>query len=70
MESFFIEMRRRVKIRIPAAMMPRVIGRVVLERKVNSKKSRANGMRKAAAIMTMMLMRRAERSLLSGLEIQ
>ena len=57
-------------MRMPAAMMPRVMRRVVVDRKVNSKKSRAKGMRKAAAIMTMMLMRRAERSLLSGLEIQ
>ena len=70
MESFFIEMRRRVKIRIPAAMMPKVIRSVVVDKNVNSKKSRANGIRKAAAIMTMILMRRAERSLLRGLEIQ
>ena len=70
MESFFIEMRRRVKMRMPVAMMARVMRSVVVDKKVNSKKSRANGMRKAAAIMTMMLMSRAERSLLSGLEIQ
>lgn len=70
MESFFIEMRRRVKMRMPAAMMPRVMRSVLVDKKVNSKKSRAKGMRKAAAMMTIMLIRRAERSLLSGLEIQ
>lgn len=57
-------------MRMPVAMMARVMRSVVVDKKVNSKKSRANGMRKAAAIMTMMLMRRAERSLFNGLEIQ
>ena len=62
--------RRRSKIMTPTAIRESEIMRPFWPRKVNSKKSLANGHRKMTAIIAMIVTRRAERSLLSGFEIQ
>ena len=54
----------------PTAIRESEIMRPFWPRKVNSKKSLANGHRKMTAIIAMIVTRRAERSLLSGFEIQ
>ena len=61
---------RPVKIAMPEPMMASVIIRPFWVRKVNSKKLRANGIRKTAAMIPMIVSRRLARSGFSGFEIQ
>ena len=67
--SFLVRRRRRVKITAPAAVVAMVAMRPLAFRKVNSKKLRVKGIRKAPSMMPIAEMRIPVLRKLRGLEI-